>query len=107
MLLGAPLGPLQFIGGIAHHQLDQLRLLLALGNRQPHPPPAPFREPLLDQSLLGQGMLQQQFRGDFHRLHLAVVLLHNPLQDAARVQTGARMAGFRREFPIGRLAGFA
>ena len=31
-------------------------------------------------------MLQQQLGGNLHRLHLAVVLLHHPLQDAAGLQ---------------------
>jgi hypothetical protein len=63
VLLAGPLGPLQLIAGIAHHQLDQVGLLLALGHRQLHLAAAQFPQPLLDQGLLGQGMLHQQLGG--------------------------------------------
>ena len=85
LLLGAPLGPLKFVGGVALHQFDQLGLLLALGHGQLHLSAPPLLQPFADQLLLGQSVLQQQLRRDLHRLHLAVVLLHHPLQDAARI----------------------
>jgi hypothetical protein len=59
LLFGAALGPLQFVGGVAFHQFDQLGLLLALGHRQLHPATTPLLEPLADQLLLGQAVLEQ------------------------------------------------
>ena len=43
VLLGAALGPGQFIAGVALHQLDQFGLLLPLRHRQLHPAAPPLR----------------------------------------------------------------
>ena len=42
---------------------------------------AAFPQPVLNQGLLGQGMLDEQLGGNFHRIHLAVVLFNHPLQN--------------------------
>ena len=81
MLLGPPLGPLQFIGGVAFHQLDQIRFLGPLGHGDLDLTAPAFPQPVLNQGLLGQGMLDEQLGGNFHRIHLAVVLFNHPLKN--------------------------
>ena len=92
MLFGAALGTHQLKTGIAFHQLHQIRLLLALGHRQLHLAATPLPQPLLNQGLLGQGVLQKQFGRYFHWLHLAVVLFDHPLQDAAPIRQFAAVS---------------
>ena len=85
VLFACPLGALQFVLGVALHEINQVGLLLPLGHRQPHPAPPQFAQPLLQEVLLGDGVLQQQFRRNFHPLHLGIVLLNHRLQNAARL----------------------
>ena len=88
VLFTGPLGPLQLIAGVAHHQLDQLQLGGPLRHRQVHAAAALLAEPGFNQRLLGQWVMEQNFGRNLHRLHLAVVLLHHPLQDQAPVTFG-------------------
>ncbi len=60
--------------------------MLALGHRQLHLAATPLPQPLLDQGLLGQRVLQKQFGRYFNWLHLAVMLFNHPLQDAAPIR---------------------
>ena len=81
VLFAGPAGPFQFVVGIALDQLDQVRLLSPLGNSEAHLATAQFREPVLDELLLWQGLLEQQLGGNLDPLHLAVVLFDHRLQD--------------------------
>ena len=107
MLLGRALGALQLVAGIALDQLDPVSLLLALGHGQAHLAAAALREPVLDQLLLGQGVLEQQLGRNLHRIHLAVVLFDHPLQDQTQAGAigGGLLEGFLCGLPGGHLDG--
>ena len=76
---------MQLIGGVALHQLDQISFLGPLGHGDLDLAAPAFPQPVLNQGLLGQGMLDEQLGGDFHRIHLAVVLFNHPLKNEAVV----------------------
>ena len=84
LLLLPLLGALQFEVGVALHQFDQIGFLPLLGAVNMNLAFPLFREPLLQEILLRQRMLHQQFRRNLHCIHLAVVLFDHPLQDQAR-----------------------
>ena len=85
LLLLTLLGAEKFEVCIALHQLDQISFLSLLRAADVHLALPLFREPVLQQILLGQGVLHKKFWRNLHGIHLAVMLLDHPLQNHSRL----------------------